>query len=38
MWFDFTLQVHYEKSVKLYHSSPAFVAFVAAKNKTKAGM
>lgn len=33
----FCFQVEYEKTLKTYHSSPAYLAYVAAKSKIKAG-
>jgi SWI/SNF-related matrix-associated actin-dependent regulator of chromatin subfamily E protein 1 len=31
------LQLEYEKSLKTYHNSPAYLAFIAAKNRGKTG-
>lgn len=30
-------QVEYEKSLKTYHNSPAYLAYIAAKNRGKSG-
>lgn len=34
----FFLQVEYDKNLKTYHNSPAYLAFIAAKNRGKSGM
>jgi len=35
--FDCLIQVEYEKSLKTYHNSPAYLAYIAAKNRGKSG-